>query len=176
MLARRLQRRHNIKTTLSQCLVLAGYRPTVMLTWLSSDVEPMSGQCWLTVCYAGPVFTRSCFNVSCFVSFIQSHALVAAASQAVGQRYRCWASIKCFVLCAFTGQETYWAIACDAGPTLNHHVNVSGGKWWTVVEIGRLIKHVNIKGWHIIGIAPLPLTCTRRSANVRPASQTVSQH
>ena len=57
MLARRLQRRHNIKTILCQCLVLAGYRPTVMPTWLSSDVEPMSGQCWLTVCYAGPVFT-----------------------------------------------------------------------------------------------------------------------
>ena len=44
MLARRLQRRHNIKTILCQCLVLAGYRPTVMLTWLSGDVEPMSGQ------------------------------------------------------------------------------------------------------------------------------------
>ena len=103
MLARRLQRRHNIKTTLCQCLVLAEYRPTVMPTWLSSEVEPMSGQCWLTVCYACPVFTRRWFNVSCFVSFIQSHALVAAASQSVGQRYRCWASInptlvQCFVL------------------------------------------------------------------------------
>ena len=103
MLARRLQRRHNIKTKLCQWLVLAGYRPTVMLAWLSSDVEPMSGQCWLTVGYAGPVFTRRWFNVSCFVSFIQSHALVAAASQAVGQRYRCWASsnptlVQCFML------------------------------------------------------------------------------
>ena len=37
-----------------------------------------------------------------------------------------------------------------------------------ILSIGlRLIKH---------GIVPLPYTCTRRSANVRPASQTVSQH
>ena len=35
MLARCLQRRHSIKTTLCQCLVLAVYRPTVMPTWLS---------------------------------------------------------------------------------------------------------------------------------------------
>ena len=46
MLARRLQRRHNIKTTLCQCLVLAGYRPTVMLTWLSmlrwASIQPVT--------------------------------------------------------------------------------------------------------------------------------------
>ena len=108
MLARCLQRRHNIKTTLCKCFVLAGYRPTVMPTWQLNDVKPISGQCWLTVCYAGPVFTRRLFNVSCFVSFIKSHALVAAASQAVGQRYRCWASInptlvQCFVLAVLRG-------------------------------------------------------------------------
>ena len=56
MLARRLQRRHNIKTTLCQCLVLAGYRPTVMLTWLSmladrllrwASIHPTLVQCLL---------------------------------------------------------------------------------------------------------------------------------
>ena len=101
MLARRLQRRHNIKTTLCQCLVLAGYRPTVMLTLLSSDVEPLLADCLLRWSSIHP--TLRWFIVSCFVSFIQSHALVAAAWQAMGQRYRCWASIKptlfqCFVL------------------------------------------------------------------------------
>ena len=60
---------------------------------------------------AGPVFTRRWFNVSCFVRFIQSHALVAAASQAVGQRYRCWASIyptlaQCFMLAVLSFRWT----------------------------------------------------------------------
>ena len=110
----------NIGTTLCQCLVLAGYRPPVMLTWLSSYVEPMSGQCWLTVCYAGTVFTRRWFNVSCFVSFIQSQhwwqrhrkrwASVTDVGPALIQH---WINATCF----------HWT-----GKILNHHVNVR--QWW----------------------------------------------
>ena len=93
MLARRLQRRHNIKTTLCQCLVLAGYRPTVMLTWLSSDVEPVSGQCWLTVCYAGP--------------HVGLMSLVSTASSS----HTHWWQRHC----------KRWASVTDVGPALNQH-------------------------------------------------------
>ena len=114
MLARRPQRRHNIKTTLCQCLVLAGYRPTVMPTWLSSDVEPMSGQCWLTVCYAGPVFTRRWFNVCCFAA-LSSH-------MHWWQRHR-----------------KRWASVTDVGPALSPHwFNVS---WWLCLAFTGLEKY-----------------------------------
>ena len=111
--------------------MLAGYRLTVMLTWLSSDGESMSDQCWLTVCYAGPVFTRRWFNVSSFVNFIQSHASVTAASQAVGQRYRCWTSInttlaQCFVLAVLSFHWTGKIFGHRLRP--NHHANAR--QWW----------------------------------------------
>ena len=34
---------------------MSGVEVSVMLTWLSSDVEPMAGQCWLTVCWPNEI-------------------------------------------------------------------------------------------------------------------------
>ena len=127
-----------------------------MLTWLSSDGESMSGQCWLTVCYAGPVFTRRWFNVSCFVSFIQAHTLVTAASRAVGQRYRCWASInptlaQCFVLAMLS---YYWTgkILGHRTLRLNHYVNVRQCQWWeadgSLYAYDQTCQHQGLAYWY----------------------------
>ena len=121
MLARRLQRRHNIKTTLCQCLVLAGYRPTVMPTWLSSDVQPMPGQCWLTVCYAGPVFTRR-------------WSLVSSASSS----HTHW----------WQRHRKRWASVIDVEPELNqrvHWFNASCFHWTGKILGHRLRRWPNIE-------------------------------
>ena len=73
MLTRRLRRRPNIKTTLGQCLVLAGY-------------DPMVFKCWPDV---GPTLKQHCVNVSCLLGTapgINSRPNTATLT-------KCWASV-----------------------------------------------------------------------------------
>ena len=91
-------------------------------------------------------------------SFIQSHAL-APASQAVGRRYRSWAS------------NDPTLVQCLVFYVLSYHWT-GGGTQMAVYTCIRLIKCP-----HILRIVPLSkIIYMRLSTNVRSASQTVSQH
>ena len=76
MLARRLQRRPDIKTTSGQCLVLAGY-------------DPMVFKCWPAVPDVGPTLKQHCVNDSCLLGTtpgINSRPSTATLT-------KCWASV-----------------------------------------------------------------------------------
>ena len=94
-------------------------------------------------------------------SFIQSHAL-APASQAVGQRYRRWASknptlVQCLVLAVLS---YHWT-----GTLLGQRGGTQMSIYYTPNQVPAYIAY-----------RASPKMYMRLSANVRPASQTVSQH
>ena len=127
-----------------------------------------------------PNFTPSMgLNASCFLVLKKTHhpGYHSPASSSHTHLYRHrkrWASVTdvgptlfqhwfntpCLLCLDITGLEQFWA-----------SVNVR--QWWDTY--GSLAIRL-IKCPHILRIVPLPRTYTRRSANVRPVLQTVSEH
>ena len=179
MLADPLLRWSSIHPILFYGLLFIGWPPIIHVVLQLAKHILMLGHCLRRFPNFNPTMG---WNASCFLarekhlppspvisallaSFIQSQhwwhwhrkqcASVTYVGPALNQH---WFKASCWLCLAINGLEQYWATVCESDGS-----------------IGLYIAYL-INCSHMLGIVPLPYTCTRRSANVRPALQMVSQH